>query len=256
MAEKSAIEWTDATWNPVTGCTEVSPGCDNCYARTFAERFRGVKGHPYEQGFDLKLWPERLDLPLRWKRPRRIFVNSMSDLFHKDVPDDYIERVFSVMCEADQHIFQVLTKRSERLARLARRLPWPKNIWVGVSVETIRYKWRVDHLRQVPAYIRFISAEPLLGSLLGLDLTGIDWLIAGGESGPSYRQCDPLWVRELRDKSQQHGTAFFFKQWGGRSPKSGGRELDGEVWNEYPSHGAQRLAEDLFAKHEQLTLVV
>lgn len=256
MADKSAIEWTDATWNPVTGCTEVSPGCDHCYARTFAERFRGVKGHPYEQGFDLRLWPERLKLPLKWAKPRRIFVNSMSDLFHKDIPDSYIEQVFAVMNEADRHIFQVLTKRSARLARLAPRLTWSSNIWVGVSVETIQYKWRVDHLRQVPAHVRFISAEPLLGSLVDLDLTGIDWLIVGGESGPSHRLCDPSWVRELREKSNQYGTAFFFKQWGGRSPKSGGRELDGRVWNDYPGSDTQRLAEGLFGRKEQLTVVV
>jgi protein gp37 len=256
MADKSAIEWTDATWNPVTGCTEVSPGCDHCYARTFAERFRGVKGHPYEQGFDLKLWPERLELPLKWMKPRRIFVNSMSDLFHRDIPDDYIDQVFSIMNEADHHIFQVLTKRSARLARLAPRLPWPKNIWVGVSVESIQYKWRVDHLRQVPAHVRFISAEPLLGSLLELDLGGIDWLIVGGESGPSHRPCDPLWVRQLRDKSHQHGAAFFFKQWGGRSPKSGGRELDGQTWEEYPNMYTQPLAEELFGGNKQLTLVI
>lgn len=256
MADKSTIEWTDATWNPVTGCTEVSPGCDHCYARTFAERFRGVKGHPYEQGFDLKLWPERLTLPLKWVKPRRIFVNSMSDLFHKDVPDDYIEQVFSIMCQADRHIFQVLTKRSARLARLAPSLPWPSNIWVGVSVETIRYKWRVDHLREVPARVRFVSAEPLLGSLVDLDLTGIDWLIVGGESGPAHRFCDPMWVRQLRDRSQDYGTAFFFKQWGGRSPKSGGRELDGRTWDEYPIANNQGLTQDLISRQEQFAVFV
>ncbi|HYT44841.1 MAG TPA: DUF5131 family protein [Methylomirabilota bacterium] len=160
MSEKSTIEWTDATWNPVTGCTKVSPGCDHCYALTFAERFRGVPNHPYEQGFDLKLWPTRLQLPLQWKKPRRIFVNSMSDLFHKDIPDDYIRRVFDVMGKANWHIFQVLTKRSGRLARLGPSLPWQTNIWIGVSIETEQYTWRADQLRQVPAYIRFISAEP------------------------------------------------------------------------------------------------
>ena len=256
MADKSAIEWTDATWNPVTGCTEVSPGCDHCYARTFAERFRGVKGHPYEQGFDLKLWPERLDLPLRWAKPRRIFVNSMSDLFHRDIPDEYIERVFSVMNQAGQHIFQVLTKRSSRLARLAPRLSWSSNIWAGVSVETIQYKWRVDHLRQVPSQIRFISAEPLLGSLADIDLTGIDWLIVGGESGPAHRPCDALWVRQLRDRSRENGTAFFFKQWGGRSPKSGGRELDGQTWDEYPIANEQVSAQVLVGRQEQFAVFV
>jgi protein gp37 len=235
MADKSSIEWTDATWNPVTGCTEVSPGCDHCYARVFSERFRGVKGHPYEQGFSLRLWPERLEMPLRWKTSRRIFVNSMSDLFHKDVPDEYIAQVFDVMRRADHHIFQVLTKRSARLAKLAPRLPWPPHIWVGVSVETLQYRWRVDHLRQVPAGIRFISAEPLLGSLKELDLTDIHWLIAGGESGPAHRPCDPQWMRELRDRCKKEGIAFFFKQWGGRTPKAGGRELDGRTWDEYPT---------------------
>lgn len=235
MADKSTIEWTDATWNPITGCTEVSPGCDHCYARVFAERFRGVSGHPYEQGFDLRLWPERLELPLQWKKPRRIFVNSMSDLFHQDVPDEYIFQVFEVMRRADHHVFQVLTKRSARLAKLAPRLPLPSHIWIGVSVETLRYQWRVDHLRQVPAHVRFISAEPLLGSLNDLDLTDIHWLIAGGESGPGHRPCSLDWVRELRNRCQEQGIAFFFKQWGGHRPKAQGRELDGQHWDEYPN---------------------
>lgn len=235
MADKSAIEWTDSTWNPVTGCIEVSPGCDHCYARVFAERFRDVPGHPYEQGFDLRLWPERLEVPLRWKTPRRIFVNSMSDLFHQDIPDEFIFQVFDVMRRADQHIFQVLTKRSARLAKLAPHLPLPPHVWIGVSVETLRYKWRVNHLRQVPAHIRFISAEPLLGSLNGLDLADIHWLIAGGESGYGHRPCDLIWIRELRDLCHERGVAFFFKQWGGRTPKAQGRELDGRVWDEYPT---------------------
>ncbi len=234
MADKSEIQWTDATWNPVTGCTEVSPGCDHCYARTFAERFRGVSGHPYEQGFDLRLWPTRLDLPFKWRRPRRIFVNSMSDLFHKDIPDDYIFRVFDIMARADHHIYQVLTKRSRRLAFLAPRLPWPPHIWTGVSIETMQYAWRVDDLRKVPAAIRFISAEPLLGSLQGLDLTGLHWVIVGGESGPGYRHCEADWVRHLREQCQEKGIAFFFKQWGGQTAKAGGRQLDGRTWDEYP----------------------
>lgn len=245
MSLNSEIEWTDATWNPVTGCTEVSPGCDHCYARTFAERWRGVPGHPYEQGFDLKLWPARLINPLQWKKPRRIFVNSMSDLFHKDVPDEFILQVFAVMAQAHWHTFQVLTKRPSRLVRLVPQLTaqlfqythssdWPQHIWLGVSVETIRYQWRVEQLRRVPAAIRFISAEPLLGSLGTLDFTGIDWLIAGGESGPGHRVCEPAWVIELRDLCQLAGVAFFFKQWGGRSPKTKGRLLDGRTWDEYP----------------------
>ena len=243
MADKSEIEWTDATWNPVTGCTEVSPGCDHCYARTLAERFRGVPNHPYEQGFDLRLWPTRLALPLKWKSSRRIFVNSMSDLFHRDIPDEYIFQVFDVMQRADQHTFQVLTKRSARLAKLAPQLPWPGHIWAGVSVETIQYRWRVDHLRKVPAHIRFISAEPLLGSLSDLDLTGIHWVIAGGESGIGHRPCDRTWVRELRDKCQEEEIAFFFKQWGGRTPKEGGRLLDNQTWDEYPDVVTDRPAQ-------------
>ncbi len=234
MGDKSAIEWTDATWNPVTGCTQVSPGCDHCYALTFAERFRGVPGHPYEQGFDLKLWPERLELPLKWRRPRRIFVNSMSDLFHRDVPDEYIHRVFETMVKADWHIFQVLTKRSARLKRLGPTLPWRPHIWAGVSVEQDRYDWRADHLRQVPAHVRFISAEPLLGPLDQLGLDGIHWLITGGESGHGHRPCDPQWVRDLRDRCQSSGVLFFHKQWGGRTPKAGGRLLDGRTWDEQP----------------------
>lgn len=234
MSQNSAIEWTDATWNPVTGCLEVSPGCDHCYARTFAERFRGVPDHPYEQGFDLRLWPERLDYPLRWKKPRRIFVNSMSDLFHKDVPDDYIHRVFEVMARADWHNFQVLTKRPQRLARLAPELPWPAHVWMGVSIESDEYTWRADSLRKAPAAVRFISAEPLLGPLPSLNLDGIHWLITGGESGHGARLCDPAWVRVLRDRCLEAGVAFFHKQWGGRTPKAGGRELDGRTWDEYP----------------------
>jgi len=234
MSEKSSIEWTDATWNPVTGCQEVSPGCDRCYAKAFAERFRGVPGHPYEQGFDLKLWPVRLQLPLQWRIPRRIFVNSMSDLFHRDVPDKYIHDVFKVMVKADWHIFQVLTKRSGRLARLGPLLPWQPHIWAGVSIESDSYVWRADHLRKVPAHIRFISAEPLLGPLDRLSLEGIDWLITGGESGYGHRPCDPDWVRSLRDRCQNAHIAFFHKQWGGRTSKAGGRLLDGRTWDELP----------------------
>jgi protein gp37 len=234
MSDKSSIEWTDATWNPVTGCTQVSPGCDHCYAKTFAERFAGVAGHPYEQGFALKLWPERLDLPLRWKRPRRIFVNSMSDLFHKDIPDEYIQRIFDVMVQADWHIFQVLTKRSARLARLAPSLPWRPHIWVGVSVENNQYAWRVDQLRRVPAQVRFISAEPLLGPIDRVNLAGIQWVITGGESGNRCRPIDEDWVRDVRDRCVSRGTAFFHKQWGGRTPKANGRLLDGRTWDEQP----------------------
>lgn len=253
MSLQSTIEWTDATWNPVTGCTEVSPGCDHCYARTFAERWRGTPGHPYEQGFDLRLWPNRLKYPLQWKKPLRIFTNSMSDLFHKDVPDEYILDVFGIMAQADWHIFQVLTKRPSRLAHLVPRITehlrnvsefgdtWPEHIWLGVSVETMQYQWRVDRLRRVPAAVRFISAEPLLGSLRDLNLDNIHWLIAGGESGPGHRPCDPTWIRELRDSCQATDVAFFFKQWGGRSPKTGGRELDNRTWDEFPTPTADAI---------------
>lgn len=238
MAERSAIEWTDATWNPVTGCTPLSPGCDHCYALTFAERFRGVPGHPYEHGFDLILRPERLSLPLRWKEPRRIFVNSMSDLFHEGVPDEYIREVFAVMERAHWHIFQVLTKRPTRMAKLAPSLPWPRNVWAGTSVELNRYTWRAnDRLRRVPAAIKFVSAEPLLGPLPSLQVDHLDWVITGGESGPGHRPCDPAWVRDLRDRCAEAGVAFFHKQWGGRTPRAGGRLLDGRTWDQFPASG-------------------
>jgi protein gp37 len=235
VAIESAIEWTDATWNPVTGCTQVSPGCDHCYALTFAERFRGVPGHPYEQGFDLRLWPERLELPLRWKKPRRIFVNSMSDLFHADVPEAFVRRVFDTMLQADWHTYQILTKRPQRLARLSQSLPWASHIWIGVSVESNAYAWRADYLRQVPAAIRFISAEPLLGPVDALNLDDLHWVITGGESGAGHRRCDPAWVRDVRDRCVAEGVAYFHKQWGGRTPKAGGRILDGRTWDELPA---------------------
>ncbi|MGN6215854.1 MAG: DUF5131 family protein [Solirubrobacterales bacterium] len=238
MADRSAIEWTEATWNPVTGCSQVSPGCAHCYAKTFAERWRGVPDHPYEQGFELKLWPKRLDQPLRWRRPRVIFVNSMSDLFHEAIPVTFIEEVFRVMRKADWHIFQILTKRHERLLELCDRLPWPSNVWIGVSIENRRFVHRADYLRQVPAAVRFISAEPLLGPLEALDLTGIDWLIAGGESGPGHRPVREEWLTELRDRCSQEDVAFFFKQWGGARPKSGGRLLEGRSWDEMPTQHA------------------
>jgi protein gp37 len=234
MADRSAIEWTQATWNPVTGCDKVSPGCAHCYAETFAERFRGVPGHPYSQGFDLKLWEDRLKLPISWRRPRVIFVNSMSDLFHEGIPESYVQAVFEVMKRAHWHQFQILTKRHERLAELSPRLPWPGNVWIGVSIENWRFVHRADYLRRVPASIRFISAEPLLGPLDGLDLTGIDWLIAGGESGFRHRVVRPDWVRQLRDKCVDLEVPFFFKQWGGRYSKAGGRILDGRQWSQMP----------------------
>lgn len=242
MADKTGIEWTEATWNPVTGCDKVSPGCAHCYAEAFAERWRGVPDHPYEQGFDLRIWPQRLDQPQRWKRPRMIFVNSMSDLFHERIPDAFIGEVFASMQEADRHTFQILTKRPERLVKLADALPWPPNVWMGVSIENRRFVDRADLLREVPATIRFISAEPLLGHLDGLDLEGIHWLIAGGESGPRARTVKPQWIRALRDRCEEEEVAFFFKQWGGRTPKAGGRRLDGRHYDDMPARPGLVLA--------------
>lgn len=237
MADNSTIEWTDATWNPVTGCTKVSVGCDNCYAETFAERFRGVPAHPYEQGFDLRFWPERLETPLRWKRPRMVFVNSMSDLFHERVPPSYIQRVFDTMAAAHHHVFQVLTKRPGRMASIMRQLQPDAlpNVWLGASIETDHYTWRAGKVRDTPAAVRFLSLEPLLGPLPSLNLDGIDWVIVGGESGPRHRPIDLEWVRDIRDQSISRGVAFFFKQVGGRTPKAGGRWLDGRTWDEMPS---------------------
>lgn len=242
MPQSSAIEWTEATWNPVTGCAQVSPGCAHCYAKTFAERWIGVLGHPYEQGFDLRLWPDRLDIPLKWRKPRTIFVNSMSDMFHEEIPDAYIERVFETMRNAHWHTFQVLTKREDRLAALAPHLHWAPNIWMGVTIENRRFIHRADILRRVPSAVRFISAEPLLGPLEGLVLDGIDWLIAGGESGPKHRRVDPDWIRDLRDQCSREDVAFFFKQWGGPRPKSRGRELDGREWDDLPTPRGRTLA--------------
>jgi protein gp37 len=222
------------TWNPVTGCSKVSPGCAHCYAETFAERWRGTPGHHFEQGFDLRLRPERLLQPISWHKPRMVFVNSMSDLFHEEIPDDYVRSVFTVMAQASWHTFQVLTKRHERMLELAPTLDWAANIWMGVSIENRRFVHRADALRRVPAAVRFISAEPLLGPLEGIDLSDIDWLIAGGESGPRHRRMDLAWVRDLRDRCHDEHVAFFFKQIGGRSPKAGGRLLDGRTWDEFP----------------------
>lgn len=238
----TGIEWTENTWNPTTGCDKTSPGCDNCYALTLAKRLKAMGQPKYQNdgdpvssgpGFRLTLHEDALDIPRRWGTPRRIFVNSMSDLFHNDVPVEFIRRVFEVMEDTPQHQYQVLTKRSKRLAALAGDLPWPTNVWMGVSIESQSYGFRADHLRAVPAAVRFVSAEPLIGPV-SIDLSDIDWLIAGGESGPQSRPLDPDWVRSLRDDCSAAGTAFFFKQWGGRTPKAGGRELDGEEWSEYP----------------------
>lgn len=231
---RSSIEWTTETWNPVTGCTKVSPGCDHCYAETFAERWRGVPGHPYANGFDLTLRPERLEQPLRWARPRTVFVNSMSDLFHIEVPEPFIASVFDVMARANWHQFQVLTKRAERLERLSRRIAIPPNVWLGVSVETPAYYSRIRHLSRIPAAVRFLSCEPLLAPLPSLPLVGIDWVIVGGESGPAARPMQPVWARDIRDQCLQSGVAFFFKQWGGVRKKRAGRVLDGVTWDQMP----------------------
>jgi protein gp37 len=243
MADKTAIEWTEATWNPVSGCSKVSPGCAHCYAERISLRF----GHsaspwtPANAGRNVRLHPERLDQPLRWRRPRLVFVNSMSDLFHELVPSDFIARVFDVMERASQHTFQVLTKRPDIALEHADALPWSANIWLGVSIENSRFTWRADVLREIPAAVRFISAEPLLASLFEsggqrrpLTLDGVHWLIAGGESGPGHRPMDVEWVRELREACKGARVAFFFKQWGGPTPKSGGRELDGKTHDALP----------------------
>ncbi len=238
MADGSAIEWTDATWNPVTGCTKITAGCDNCYAERFAERWRGTPNHPFENGFDLTLRPERLDQPVKWKRGRMIFVNSMSDLFHKDVPKDFVDAIFDTMEHANWHVYQVLTKRSSRMrdylsVRYSDRSP-PKHIWLGVSVEDASGKARIEHLRSTPAAVRFLSIEPLLGPVGSVDLSGIHWVIAGGESGPGARVMHIDWARQIRDECARQSVSFFFKQWGGPRPKSGGRDLDGRVWDEFP----------------------
>jgi protein gp37 len=238
MAQATEIEWTDATWNPVTGCTKIGPGCDNCYAERFAERWRGIKDHPYEQGFNLRLWPERLKQPALWKKPRMIFVNSMSDLFHKDIDRSYIDRVFDVMENVNWHVYQVLTKRSSLMRKYVSQRyhggKVPNNIWLGVSVEDAVHKSRIQHLRDVNSEARFISFEPLLGPIGDVDLTGIAWAIVGGESGPRARPMKPEWATALRDACHDYKVAFFFKQWGGARPKSGGRLLEGKEWNGFP----------------------
>ncbi len=242
MADHSGIEWTDATWNPVTGCTKVSPGCKNCYAERLAARLRAMGNPRYRNGFVVTLQPDQLDLPLRWRRPKRIFVNSMSDLFHESVPDEYIRQVFDMMERAHWHVFQILTKRSERLVALAPSLPWPPHVWQGVSVESEKYVGRIEDLRQVPAAVRFLSVEPLLGPIPQLPLDRIHWVIVGGESGPGRRAASPEWVRLVRDQCVAAGVPFFFKQWGGRTPKSRGRLLDGRTWDEMPDVRSTELA--------------
>ena len=247
MADRSAIEWTEATWNPTTGCDRTSPGCDHCYALTLSARLKAMGSPKYQcdgdprtsgPGFALSLHRDALEIPRRWASPRLIFVNSMSDLFHPAVPVAFIRDVFTVMEETPQHTYQMLTKRSKRLAQVADSLNWPSNLWMGVSVESEKYAFRIDHLRTVGAAVRFVSAEPLLGPIPDLDLSGIGWLIAGGESGPNARPVERSWVRDLRDQCRSAGVKFFFKQWGGRTPKAGGRHLDGRLYNDMPKVAA------------------
>lgn len=226
----TGIEWTDKTWNPTTGCNKISPGCKHCYAELLTRRFKSN----FPTGFQFTLHPSRLKEPLHWRKPSRVFVNSMSDLFHEDMPEEYLRDIFRVMQASPRHVFQILTKRHERLRELAPKLVWSENIWIGVSVETQEYTKRIDSLRDVPAKVRFLSCEPLLGPL-DLDLEGIHWVITGGESGPGHRPVHVDWVRQIRDQSLEAGAAFFHKQWGGASPKKGGRELDGRTWDQMPS---------------------
>jgi protein gp37 len=243
----TGIEWTEQTWNPVTGCDRISPGCDHCYALTLAKRLKAMGNPKYQNdgnpvtsgpGFAVTCHPEALALPYRWRKPRTVFVNSMADLFHARVPDEFIRDVFAVMVGTPQHTYQVLTKRPRRAARLG--LPWAPNVWLGASVEHPRYAWRIDALRQAPVSIRFISAEPLLADLGTLDLAGIGWVIAGGESGSGYRPPEAAWFRNLRDRCTDGGVPFFFKQWGGPTPKANGRMLDGRTWDEMPATDASK----------------
>lgn len=249
MADRSAIEWTEATWNPTTGCDRVSAGCDNCYALTLAKRLKAMGSAKYQTdgdwrtsgpGFGVAIHEDSLTIPLRWRQPRVVFVNSMSDLFHARVPAEFVRKVFDVMVATPRHTYQILTKRALRLSRLAAELPWPSNVWMGVSVEDNSQLDRVEQLRTVPAAVRFVSAEPLLAPLDAIDLTGIDWLIAGGESGRHARPVDPAWVRTLRDACLAANVAFFFKQWGGHTPKAGGRLLDGRSWDQAPTATSDR----------------
>ncbi len=244
MAARTGIEWTEITWNPTTGCDRISAGCDNCYALALAKRLKAMGSAKYQNdgdprtsgpGFGLAAHPDSLLQPYGWGTPRVVFVNSMSDLFHARVPVDFVAQVFAVIADTPQHTYQVLTKRSSRLRQIASRLSWPANLWMGVSVEDGRSLYRVDDLRSVPAAVRFLSCEPLLGQLDGLNLNGIGWVIAGGESGPGHRPLDPSWVTSIRDQCSDAAVPFFFKQWGGRTPKEGGRELEGRRWDQMPA---------------------
>jgi len=231
---KTAIEWTESTWNPVTGCTKISPGCQHCYAERMSARLKAMGQRRYRNGFQVTLHADALRAPLAWRRPQMIFVNSMGDLFHRGVPLSFIQAVFQVMGEAEHHIFQVLTKRAKRLAAVASQLPWPPNVWAGVTVETDEYTWRLDCLRQVPATVRFVSFEPLLGRIEDVSLRGISWVIVGGESGPGARPMRADWARHIRDACRAADVPFFFKQWGGVRRTQAGRRLDGRLWDQYP----------------------
>ena len=238
MATNSSIEWTDTTWNPLTGCTKISPGCKHCYAERMSHRLEAMGQPNYANGFKLTLHERMLEVPLRWKKPRVVFVNSMSDLFHRDTPEEFIFRVFDVMRQASWHVFQVLTKRSDRLLKLSPKIEWPANVWMGVSVERDDYIFRIDHLRQTEAKVRFLSLEPLLGPLERLNLDRIDWVIAGGESGPGARPMEEAWVTDIRDQCLDAEVPFFFKQWGGVFKKRHGRTLEGQTWDEMPMQDA------------------
>ena len=243
MGDNSRIEWTDSTWNPVTGCTAISAGCDHCYAETLSLRLQKMGVDKYQNGFAVTLHPDILDQPFRWRSPRRVFVNSMSDLFHALVPKDYVIRIWEVMRECSQHTFQVLTKRPERMARFTSEFPAPANVWLGTSIEDGRVIGRIDYLRQCRADVRFLSCEPLIGPLADLNLAGLHWVIVGGESGLGHRPIDAVWVADIRDQCIHQHVPFFFKQWGGRTPKAGGRMLDGRTWDQFPQ--AARYAADL-----------
>lgn len=235
MSGKTKIEWTEVSWNPVTGCSKISDGCKNCYAEKLSRRLVAMHNPRYKNGFEVTIHDDLIELPLKWKSPRVIFVNSMSDLFHEAIPDDVILRIFKTMNQCPQHTFQVLTKRPERLVDLNSRITWTKNIWMGVTIENNKYLHRADLLRKTDAHIKFISAEPLLGEIGNIDLTNIDWVIVGGESGPCARPMDKDWVIQIRERAKKSGTAFFFKQWGGTNKKKAGRLLDGKTYDEYPS---------------------
>jgi protein gp37 len=234
MAANSSIEWTESTWNPLTGCTKISPGCKHCYAERMSRRLQAMGQPNYSNGFKLTLHEQALELPLKWKKPQTIFVNSMSDLFHKSVPVEFVLRTFDVMRRADWHQYQILTKRSDRLLELSPMLPWMPHMWMGVSVENEKYTFRIDHLRKTAAKVKFLSLEPLLGPLRNLDFEGIDWVIAGGESGPGARWMAPDWVTGIRDQCVRSNVPFFFKQWGGVNKKRAGRELEGRTWDQMP----------------------